>query len=88
MIEHRAGADHLGLDHLALGEHGPAHAVRGEVEAAFTWLERAYVQGDGGITQSRYSRTLRSLHDDPRWKPFLKQGSEDFTMADLVAFTA
>ena len=47
------------------------HGLRGEADATFTWLERAYAQGDGGLTQTRYSRHLRVVHDDPRWKPFL-----------------
>jgi eukaryotic-like serine/threonine-protein kinase len=47
------------------------YAVRGERESAFEWLERAYGERDGGLTEIRSSPHLRSLHDDPRWRDFL-----------------
>jgi eukaryotic-like serine/threonine-protein kinase len=49
------------------------HGERGEVDAAFAWLERAYAQRDGGLTSMRHSPRLRSLHGDPRWGAFLKK---------------
>jgi tetratricopeptide (TPR) repeat protein len=48
-----------------------AHAVREEVDAAFTWLERAYAQRDSGLCYATFSPCLRSLHSDPRWGEFL-----------------
>jgi tetratricopeptide (TPR) repeat protein len=45
-----------------------AHAARGEVDAAFGWLERAYAQRDGGLAEMMISPALRSLHGDPRWR--------------------
>ena len=54
------------------------HGARGEADAAFEWLERAYAQRDGGLVGLRYSSPLRSLHGDPRWSAFLKKvGLED-----------
>jgi tetratricopeptide (TPR) repeat protein len=50
-----------------------AHAVRGEVDAAFEWLERAYLQRDGGLAEMKVSTRLRSLHRDPRWRAFVKK---------------
>jgi hypothetical protein len=50
-----------------------AHAYRKEVEQAFEWLERAYVQHDAGVTFSAVDVLLRPLHDDPRWQPFLRR---------------
>jgi TolB-like protein/class 3 adenylate cyclase/Flp pilus assembly protein TadD len=47
------------------------HAYRNEKDAAFHWLERAYVQQDHGISLLRSQPTFRSLHDDPRWRDFL-----------------
>jgi serine/threonine protein kinase/tetratricopeptide (TPR) repeat protein len=47
------------------------HTVRGEVDAAFEWLERAYVQRDSGLAFMRVHRQLRPLANDPRWGPFL-----------------
>jgi serine/threonine protein kinase/tetratricopeptide (TPR) repeat protein len=53
------------------------HAARGEVDAAFGWLERAYVQRDGGLAVVKISPRTRSLRGDPRWGPFLaKMGLE------------
>jgi Flp pilus assembly protein TadD len=49
------------------------HAARGETEAAFEWLERAYAQRDGGLAMMRTSPCLRSLHGDPRWGAFLRK---------------
>ncbi len=50
-----------------------AYAYRNEVDKAFEWLERAYGQRDPGVTYSATDVLLRSLHGDPRWKPFLKR---------------
>ncbi len=47
------------------------HAVRGDVEAAFAWLDRASAQRDGGLSEAKVSPWLRSLHADPRWAAFL-----------------
>ena len=47
------------------------HASRGEVNAAFEWLERAYAQRDAGVAWTKIDPLLRSLHADPRWDVFL-----------------
>jgi tetratricopeptide (TPR) repeat protein len=49
------------------------HAARGEVDAAFLWLERAYAQRDGGLSGVKTNPLLRSLHGDRRWVGFLKK---------------
>jgi tetratricopeptide (TPR) repeat protein len=49
------------------------HTVRGELDAAFEWLERAYVQRDSGLAFMRAHGQLRSLQGDPRWRPFLRK---------------
>lgn len=46
-------------------------SVRGETDAAFEWLEQAWAQRDGGLTDLKVSPRLRSLHADPRWIPLL-----------------
>ena len=48
-------------------------AARGEVDAAFDWLERAYQQRDGGLSELKASQPLRMLRNDPRWPAFLKK---------------
>jgi len=47
------------------------YAHRNEVEKAFEWLERAYVQRDPGVAFSAGDAFLRPLRGDPRWRPFL-----------------
>lgn len=49
------------------------HGARGEADAAFEWLDRAYAQRDGGLTALKISPHLRSLHGDPRWDAFMKK---------------
>jgi eukaryotic-like serine/threonine-protein kinase len=47
------------------------HAYRGELDAAFNWLDRASRQRDGGLPYMRVSPLLRNLHSDPRWHALL-----------------
>ena len=49
------------------------HAFRGEVDLAFEWLERAYAQRDGGVSEIKASRPMRGLVGDPRYKAFLRK---------------
>jgi TolB-like protein len=48
-------------------------AWRGEKDQAFEWLERAYRQRDGGLSQIKSESTLRSLRTDPRFNQFLRK---------------
>ncbi|MHC4072216.1 MAG: hypothetical protein ACYTGS_09320 [Planctomycetota bacterium] len=48
-----------------------AYAFRGEIDHAFDWLEIAYNNRDAGTSQMLLDPNLASLHDDPRWEPFL-----------------
>jgi eukaryotic-like serine/threonine-protein kinase len=47
------------------------YANRGDVDAAFTWLERAYTQRDGGLTFVKGDPLLASLEQDQRYVAFL-----------------
>jgi TolB-like protein/Tfp pilus assembly protein PilF len=49
------------------------HAFRGEADLAFEWLERAYAQRDGGVSEIKGDRLMRGLVGDPRYKAFLKK---------------
>jgi serine/threonine protein kinase/tetratricopeptide (TPR) repeat protein len=49
------------------------HGARGEKDAAFQWLERAYTQRDSGLVSMKTSSYFGSLRDDPRWPTFLKK---------------
>jgi hypothetical protein len=49
------------------------HAWRGERDRAFEWLERAYDLRDADLPNVKNDPILRKVHDDPRWKPFLRK---------------
>jgi TolB-like protein/tetratricopeptide (TPR) repeat protein len=49
------------------------YAARGKADLAFEWLERAYVQRDGGLSEMKTRPLLRPLHADPRWDVFLRK---------------
>jgi len=48
-----------------------AHAYRGESDAAFRWLERAYDAHDHGMLVLKVDPLLRNLHPDPRFQSLL-----------------
>jgi tetratricopeptide (TPR) repeat protein len=48
-------------------------AYRGEIDQAFSWLDRAYRQRDSGCTWVKGDPMLRNLEADPRWKAFLRK---------------
>ena len=50
-----------------------AYAFRGETDAAFEWLNRAFAQRDGGLTEIKGDPLLKSLEHDPRYPEFLKK---------------
>ena len=47
------------------------HAYRGESDAAFIWLERAFTQKDPTLWRIQSEPFLNSLKGDPRYKAFL-----------------
>jgi TolB-like protein/cytochrome c-type biogenesis protein CcmH/NrfG len=49
------------------------HAMRGEANEAFTWLQRALDSGDPGAPTLTIHPMLRSLHGDPRWQKMLQR---------------
>jgi TolB-like protein/Flp pilus assembly protein TadD len=83
MAEHTLG--HVKESQQALGELAANHAQeaayqvaqvlawRGEKDQAFDWLERAFKQRDGGMSETRTDPTLRSLHADPRFNALLRK---------------
>ena len=52
---------------------GWVFAYRHDPDRAFEWLERAYAQRDGGLSNVKSHPLLRNLRTDPRWLPFLKK---------------
>jgi serine/threonine-protein kinase len=77
MAEHSLGHEaksRLALDeltakwgHTAAYQIAEVHAWRGEKDAAFEWLERAYVQRDGSLPTMKRDPLLSSLRTDPRF---------------------
>lgn len=49
------------------------HSMRGDLDEAFEWLERAIERRDPGRTSTKVSPLLKPLHNDPRWLPLLKK---------------
>jgi adenylate cyclase len=49
------------------------HAYRGEADAAFAWLDRAYLQRASGLYWLKGDTLLRNLEGDPRYKAFLRK---------------
>jgi hypothetical protein len=49
------------------------YSFRKEPEQAFEWLDRAYVQHDTGVAETKVSTLLQSLRGDPRYIAFLKK---------------
>jgi Tfp pilus assembly protein PilF len=45
----------------------------GETDKAFEWLERAYIQRDGGLADVKLDPLLKSIRKDPRYKEFMKK---------------
>jgi TolB-like protein/DNA-binding winged helix-turn-helix (wHTH) protein/Flp pilus assembly protein TadD len=49
------------------------HAFRGESDQAFKWLDRAYERKDQFLHRIKFAPEFDKLHDDPRYKAFLKK---------------
>jgi TolB-like protein/DNA-binding winged helix-turn-helix (wHTH) protein/Flp pilus assembly protein TadD len=49
------------------------YAFRGESDEAFKWLDRAYEQKDQFLYRIKFAPEFDRLHDDPRYKAFLKK---------------
>lgn len=47
------------------------YAWHGDPDTAFEWLDIAYKQKDGRMSQLIYNPWLANLHDDPRWEKIL-----------------
>jgi TolB-like protein/tetratricopeptide (TPR) repeat protein len=48
------------------------YAWRGEPDMAFEWLDKAARYKDPGLSEIAGERLFSSLHEDPRWLPFLR----------------
>ena len=59
-------------DHSAT-QIGMIYAVRGDIDAAFLWMERSYVQRDSGFAYLKTSWMYKPMHNDPRWAVMLNK---------------
>ena len=48
-------------------------SMRGEIDTAFEWLERAIDSRDAGVTHGKVNPRFRPLHGDPRWELLMKK---------------
>ena len=47
------------------------YAAKGDLDAAFRWLDRAREQRDAGLAMVKYEPVFRSIRNDPRWAALL-----------------
>ena len=68
-----AALEHLEKGYAATSAYQIAevHAYRGEPDASFEWLERAYRQRDPGMTWIKVDPLLQNLRKDSRYQAFL-----------------
>jgi len=72
-------ADNKLADFIKKYQYGGAYQVaeiysyRNEKDKAFEWLERSYIQRDGGLAQLKGDLLLRNIEKDPRYTAFLKK---------------
>jgi TolB-like protein/DNA-binding winged helix-turn-helix (wHTH) protein/Tfp pilus assembly protein PilF len=73
--ESRQALDELSAKHEqeAAYQIAEAHAWRGERDEAFEWLDRAYEQRDGGLSDIKVNLLMASLHGDPRFQALVQK---------------
>ena len=49
------------------------YGFRGDRDKVFEWLQRAYVQRDGGLPEMLLDPYLRKFSDDPRWTELVRK---------------
>jgi serine/threonine protein kinase/tetratricopeptide (TPR) repeat protein len=71
----RAALEHfiISSGRFATYQVAQVYAWRGEVDAAFEWLERARQEGDGGVRYFKCDPLLRTLRGDARFGEFLRK---------------
>ncbi len=77
-LGHAAESDAALRDLMQMDLNGAAyqlaqvHGCRGEIDAAYQWLERAAARHDSGLAFARIDPALALLRADPRWARFLE----------------
>jgi TolB-like protein len=62
---------------VAAAQVAELHALRGDVDGAFTWIDRAIEARDGGMMEGGGMPQYAVLHSDPRWAAFRKRMNYD-----------
>jgi len=60
--------------------------LRGDVDGAFVWLDKAAQYRDSGLIQIVIQPEFESIHDDPRWLPFLESIGMSPTQLAAIEF--
>lgn len=88
----RAVADRLQAELIDKYEQDAAYNIayvmtfRGQVDAAFAWLDKAVAFGDPGLADVAVEPLFGNLYSDPRWLPFLESVGKAPAQLDAVAF--
>jgi len=60
------------------------HAWRGEVDASFEWLDRAFDESQYMWGSMVFDPAFKNLHDDPRWEVFrTKEGRSEEQLNEI-----
>ncbi|MDH4029939.1 MAG: tetratricopeptide repeat protein, partial [Chromatiales bacterium] len=62
------------------------YAYRSQRDEAFDWLNRAVTEKDPGLGEIVYDPLVSSLHDDPRWQPFLERIGRSPSQLEAIEF--
>jgi TolB-like protein/Tfp pilus assembly protein PilF len=62
---------------VAAAQIAELHALHGDLDGAFTWIDRAIEARDGGIMEGGGMPQYSVLHSDPRWAAFRKRMNYD-----------
>jgi len=62
------------------------YAYRSQRDEAFNWLNRAVTEKDPGLGEIVYGPLYSSLHDDPRWEPFLERIGRSPSQLEAIEF--
>ncbi len=78
LLGDRAASDAALAALIAEGEHWAfqvlcVHAIRGEMDEAFRWLDKAREVHDAGLALVLVNPALDGMRADPRWLPFAKR---------------
>ncbi len=60
------------------------YAFRGETDRAFVWLNKAVQYKDAGLPHVMINPLFASIHDNPRWLPFLESIGKSPAQLDAI----